>query len=121
MELSKEEKEYIIQELSIELHAKPDGSGKNLIVPQCPYCGHEGGKYGIYIGKTTERKRPFMAHCFSCGRSTQTLEQLLTDIGRQDLIITDTFDLDGDKIINNFSFLEDNDKEIDDSLCCRNA
>ena len=55
MELSKEEKEYIIQELSIELHAKPDGSGKNLIVPQCPYCGHEGGKYGIYIGKTTER------------------------------------------------------------------
>lgn len=38
-----------------------------------------------------------MAHCFSCGRSTQTLEQLLTDIGRQDLIITDTFDLDGDK------------------------
>ena len=51
MELSKEEKEYIIQELSIELHAKPDGSGKNLIVPQCPYCGHEGGKYGIYIGK----------------------------------------------------------------------
>ena len=50
MELSKEEKEHIIQELSIELHAKPDGSGKNLIVPQCPYCGHEGGKYGIYIG-----------------------------------------------------------------------
>ena len=58
MELSKEEKEYIIQELSIELHAKPDGSGKNLIVPQCPYCGHEGGKYGIYIGKATERKNP---------------------------------------------------------------
>ena len=95
MELSKEEKEYIIQELSIELHAKPDGSGKNLIVPQCPYCGHEGGKYGIYIGKATERKKPFMAHCFSCGRSTQTLEQLLTDIGRQDLIITDTFYLYG--------------------------
>ena len=117
MELSKEEKEYIIQELSIELHAKPDGSGKNLIVPQCPYCGHEGGKYGIYIGKATERKKLFMAHCFSCGRSTQTLEQLLTDIGRQDLIITDTFDLDGDKKINDFSFLENDDREIDDSLC----
>ncbi|RJU62524.1 MULTISPECIES: toprim domain-containing protein [Bacteroides] len=117
MELSKKEKEYIIQELSIELHAKPDGSGKNLIVPQCPYCGHEGGKYGIYIGKATERKKPFMAHCFSCGRSTQTLEQLLTDIGRQDLIITDTFDLDGDKKINDFSFLENDDREIDDSLC----
>ena len=58
-----------------------------------------------------------MAHCFSCGRSTQTLEQLLTDIGRQDLIITDTFDLDGDKKINDFSFLENDDREIDDSLC----
>lgn len=39
MELSKEEKEYIIQELSIELHAKPDGSGKNLIVPSAPIVG----------------------------------------------------------------------------------
>lgn len=56
MELSKEEKEYIIQELSIELHAKPDGSGKNLIVPQCPYCGHEGGKYGIYKVKQPKGK-----------------------------------------------------------------
>lgn len=117
MELSKEEKEHIIQELSIELHAKPDGSGKNLIVPQCPYCGHEGGKYGIYIGKPTERKKPFMAHCFSCGHSTQTLDQLLTDIGRQDLIVTETFDLNGDKHINSFSFLGDEEKEIDDSLC----
>ena len=37
MELSKEEKEHIISELTIELHAKLDGSGKNLVVPVCPY------------------------------------------------------------------------------------
>ena len=63
MELSKEEKEYIIQELSIELHAKPDGSGKNLIVPQCPYSAQQGRKYAIYIGKATERKKPNKEHC----------------------------------------------------------
>lgn len=56
MYLSKEEKNHIIQELIVELHAKPDGSGKNLIVPTCPYCGREGGKFGIYIGVETERK-----------------------------------------------------------------
>lgn len=117
MYLSKEEKNHIIQELIVELHAKPDGSGKNLIVPTCPYCGREGGKFGIYIGVETERKKPFMAHCFKCGHSTLTLEQLLTDIGRTDLIIADTFDLDGDKNLNAFSFLDDDDKEIDDSLC----
>ena len=53
MYLSKEEKNHIIQELIVELHAKPDGSGKNLIVPTCPYCGREGGKFGIYIGVET--------------------------------------------------------------------
>lgn len=117
MYLSKEEREHIIQELSIELNAKPDGSGKNLIVPSCPYCGHEGGKYGIYIGKETERKKLFMAHCFSCGHSTQTLEQLLTDIGRTDLIVTETFDFNQESQNTGFSFLEDDEKEIDDSLC----
>ena len=117
MILSKEEKNYIIQELTIELHAKPDGSGKNLIVPTCPYCGREGGKFGIYIGPETERKKTFMAHCFKCGHSTLTLEQLLTDIGRTDLITTDTFDLEGGQNLNAISFLDDDNKEIDDSLC----
>lgn len=117
MNLSKEEKNYIIQELTIELHAKPDGSGKNLIVPTCPYCGREGGKFGIYIGPETERKKTFMAHCFKCGHSTLTLEQLLTDIGRTDLITTDTFDLEGGQNLNAISFLDDDNKEIDDSLC----
>lgn len=117
MELSKEEKEHIISELTIELHAKLDGSGKNLVVPVCPYCGHTGGKYGIYVGKPTDRKQTFMAHCFSCGHSTRTLNELLKDIGREDLVVTDTFNLDQSNIQNRFSFLDEEDeKEIDDSL-----
>lgn len=116
MLLNKEEKNYIIQELVVELHAKPDGSGKNLIVPVCPYCGDDRGKFGIYIGAETDRKKTFMSHCFKCGHSTLTLEQLLTDIGRPDLIVEETFDLSGEKQMGAFSFLED-EKEIDDSLC----
>lgn len=116
MLLNKEEKNYIIQELMVELHAKPDGSGKNLIVPVCPYCGDDRGKFGIYIGTETDRKKTFMSHCFKCGHSTLTLEQLLTDIGRPDLIVEETFDLSGEKQMGAFSFLED-EKEIDDSLC----
>ena len=116
MILSKEEKNHIIQELQLELHAKPDGGRKNLIVPTCPFCGHEGGKFGIYIGNETDRKKPFMSHCFSCGHSTLTLEQLLTEIGRTDLIIEDTFNFDDANKTDDFSFLEDDEKEIDDTL-----
>ena len=116
MVLSKEEKEHIIHELEIELHAKLDGGRKNLIVPECPYCGHTGGKYGIYVGNPSGRKQPFMAHCFSCGHSTTTLDELLNDIGRPDLIVADTFNLNSDKSINDFSFLDDDNKEIDDTL-----
>lgn len=63
-DLTKAERNLLIQELIAELGAKPDGSGKNLIVSKCPNCGKENGKYGIYIGKETEKKKPFMSHCF---------------------------------------------------------
>lgn len=116
MNLSKEEKEHIIQELKIELKAKPDGSGKNLIVPSCPFCGHEGGKYGIYIGKETDRKKPFMSHCFSCGKSTFTLEQLLKELNRTDLMIDETFNFNTIKNMDDFSFMNDSEIEIDDEL-----
>lgn len=120
MDLSKEEKNYLIRELEIELHAKLDGSGKNLIVPECIWCGKTGGKMGIYVGKETEHKKPFMAHCFKCGHSTHTLKELLSDIGRLDLMIEDTFDLDGGKSLDSFSFMVSDEKEIDDSLCVVN-
>lgn len=92
MQYSAKNKETVISELAHELGARPDGTGKNLIAPRCPYCGKEGGKYGIYVGEPTDRKQPFMAHCFSCGHSTSTLEQLLQDIGRLDLLPTATAD-----------------------------
>lgn len=115
MYLSKDEKNHLVQELQIELGAKFDGSGKNLIVEVCPYCGKGGGRFGIYVGIETGNKKPFMSHCFKCGHSTQTLDQLLQDIGRMDLMVTETFDLSGSDVSKAFSFLDDN-KEIDDSL-----
>lgn len=116
MILDKEEKQHLIDELAIELHAKLDGGRKNLIVPECIWCGHKGGKMGIYVGPETDRKKPFMAHCFSCGHSTQTLEQLLQEIGRIDLMVSETFDLTAANHLDDFSFMED-EKELDDSLC----
>lgn len=110
--MEREEREYIIKELEIELKAKMDGGRKNLIVPECPYCGKKGGKFGIYIGPETVKKKTFMAHCFSCGHSTKTLEKLLEDIGRPDLKpeeITSYTPL----ILEQFSLQEN---EIDDEL-----
>lgn len=116
MNLSKEDKQHIIDELVIELHAKLDGGRKNLIVETCPYCGKGGGRFGIYVGPETDRKKPFMAHCFKCGHSTKTLEQLLTDIGRMDLMVTEIFDFNAGKQLDDFSFME-KEKELDDTLC----
>lgn len=94
MELSAQEYQYLVSEITRETGAKRDGSGKNLIVPRCPFCGKSGGKFGIYIGPRTSRRRPFMAHCFSCGASSRTLEQLLEIIGRMDLMVSRTADID---------------------------
>ena len=90
MYISREDKENLIRELKIELNAKEDGGRKNLIVPVCPYCGHGGGKFGIYIANETDRKKLFMSHCFSCGHTTKDVNQLLEDIGRPDLKIEET-------------------------------
>lgn len=94
MELSVQEQQHLIAEIIRETGAKRDGSGKNLIVPRCPFCGKTGGKFGIYIGRETSHRKPFMSHCFSCGASTRTLEQLLSALGRMDLMVTATADLD---------------------------
>lgn len=103
----------IIDEITRELGARLDGSGRNLIA-RCPYCGKE-GKYGIYIGRETDRKKPFMAHCFSCGRSTQTLNQTLEAIGRPDLMVTPTADL-GAKLDTGLLFPLAAEEEVDDTL-----
>lgn len=92
MNLSTAETQHLIAEIRSTLGAQMDGGGNNLIA-RCPYCGKE-GKYGIYVGRETERKKPFMAHCFSCGNSTQSLNRTLEAIGRPDLMVTRTADLD---------------------------
>lgn len=113
MALTKADRDYLIREIGRELGARMDGAGKNLI-SQCPFCGKE-GKYGVYIGKETERKKPFMSHCFSCGRSTYTLEQLLAEIGRSDLFVAPTTDLEA-TLESTLLFPLDTEEEIDDSL-----
>lgn len=113
MALSSSDVNSLIRELTKELDAKPDGAGKNLIA-RCPHCGKE-GKYGVYIGKETQRKKPFMSHCFSCGYSTYTLEQLLNSIGRPDLMITPTADLETG-LKTDLLFPLEEDEEIDDEL-----
>lgn len=104
---------YIIEELARELGARRDGSGRNLIA-RCPYCGKE-GKYGVYIGPETARKKPFMAHCFSCGASTHSLERTLEALGRMDLLPTPTTDPEA-KLDCNLLFPLDAGEEIDDEL-----
>ena len=113
MYISREDKEFLIRELTSELHAKLDGGRKNLIVPTCPYCGHGGGKFGIYVGAETEKKKLFMSHCFSCGHTTKDVNQLLEDIGRQDLKIHETASFAPIDIPEFFRLEED---EIDDEL-----
>lgn len=114
MELSTQEYRYLVQEIVRETGAKRDGSGKNLIVPCCPFCGKTGGKFGIYIGKETTHRKPFMAHCFSCGASTRTLEQLLEVIGRIDLIAVQT--VDAEASLENLLLKGPYIEEIDDEL-----
>lgn len=113
MYIDREQREFLIQELINELHAKYDGGRKNLIVPVCPYCGHTGGKYGIFVGRETAKKKLFMAHCFSCGHTTTDVNQLLEDIGRSDLKIQETASFQPLEIP---QFATIDEEEIDDEL-----
>lgn len=84
MDIPESERQYIIGELRVHLKARLDGGGRNLIC-RCPFCGKE-GKFGIYVGARTDRKEPFIGHCFSCGKSLSTPQRLFESIGRSDLI-----------------------------------
>ncbi len=113
MSLSKKETDFLVNEIARELGAKRDGSGKNLIA-DCPFCSKK-GKFGIYIGKETERKKQFMSHCFSCGNSTYSLDRLLEVIGRPDLMVSETTNLET-KLEPNLLFPLSDEEEIDDEL-----
>lgn len=107
-----EDKKQLVQSLIVELNGKLDGGRKNILAEECPYCGKRGGKFGIYIGPDTPKKKAFMAHCFSCGKSVSSVNSLLRDIGRSDLQITDTISLDSV----NINFTDSDNEKIDDSL-----
>ena len=113
MNITTEEYGSLVAELRAELRAKTDGGGKNLIA-RCPVCGKE-GKFGVYIGRETARKRPFMAHCFSCGYSAPTLSRLLETLGRMDLLPAETA-TPGAPLENLLFPLEEAGEEVDDAL-----
>ena len=85
--IDRETRDHIVNELATEFHAKMDGRRRNLIFPNCPYCGHAGGKFGLYIGPETGSKKLFMGHCFSCGKTEKDINKLLSVLGRPDLKI----------------------------------
>lgn len=113
MEYTRQEIEFLIEELKIELNGHFDGQEKNLIAERCPYCGKK-GKFAIYIGKPTARKRLFASNCFSCQRKNRDLEPLLEKLGRTDLIFQATTNVNEEIDAPKLS-LED-EGEIDDSL-----
>ena len=113
MYISREEKEYIIKELQIDLKARLDGSRKNLIIPECTWCGKQGGKQGMYVGPEKNGKTFGMVHCFKCGRTCKDLNRFLDEIGRSDLKITETAKFEPIEIPDFFSLA---DEEIDDEL-----
>lgn len=113
MNLSKTEYDFLVAELRMELNARTDGGVKNLIA-RCPLCGKE-GKFGVYVGPETVRKKPFMAHCFSCGYSANTLSRLLETLGRMDLLPAETVLL-ASSLPNLLFPLEDGADEVDDEL-----
>lgn len=113
MYINREEREWLIKELLMETGGRIDGSGKNIIVPVCPSCGKSGGKFGIYIGQETKNKTLFMSHCFKCGHTTKTLEQLLDLLNRPDLKIEEKASFAPLEIPDFFQLYDD---EIDDEL-----
>lgn len=113
MELSNEVKHDLIEELVAILDgAKLDGLQKNIVLQHCPFCGHAGYKYGIYVGKDMGKKIFGKSNCFSCGKSFSSLEETLKGLGHEELIPKKTvelYDEDDDEL----HLFED---EIDDSL-----
>lgn len=114
MYISREEKEELIRELQSELHARLDGGRKNLIIPTCTWCGKQGGKQGLYIGKEKNGKIFGMVHCFSCGRTQKNINNFLDEIGRSDLKIMDSVSFEPVQVPEFFRI--DEEDEIDDEL-----
>lgn len=112
MYLSQEAQLSIAQDLLYELGGKYDGAKRNILIPNCPFCGHKGFKYAIYIGHNQGRKHFGASNCFSCGRSFGSLKSTLEALGREELMPKETTELDD--ISTDISDMLDD--SIDDSL-----
>jgi len=112
MILTPELQHSIAEELLFDLNGKMDGSRKNILVQHCPFCNHDGYKYGIYVGPNVGKKRFGMSNCYHCNRRYSSLKATLEALGRKDLIPVETAELD-----DSFTDISDMfDDEIDDEL-----
>lgn len=102
----------ITDELLYDLGGKMDGSRKNILVQYCPFCGHDGFKYGIYVGPNVGKKRFGMSNCYHCNRRFGSLKDTLKALNREDLLPTETTDLDDSETDISAMF----DDELDDEL-----
>ena len=113
--LSNEERYQMMEELRVEFNATLDSGRRNLLFSHCPFCGHKGGKYGIYVGADVGRKRFGMSNCFYCNRRFRTLSETLKALGREDMIPKPILDMEDDKgyQAEEFNLFAE---EVDDSL-----
>lgn len=111
MIISPETQLTITEELLYELGGKLDGSRRNLLVPYCPFCGHDGFKYGIYVGQNIGKKRFGMSNCYHCNRKYGSLKETLKALGKEELMPKETTDFDEDIVVS--ELFED---ELDDDL-----
>lgn len=112
MNLVESDKRTIIDTLQIDFRGKTDGGRRNLLFPRCPFCGHDGYKFGIYIGKDYGGKIFGKSHCFSCGRSCNSLKDTLELLDRRDLLPKET-ETYNEELSTELALFED---EIDDEL-----
>ena len=102
----------ITSELIYDYQGKLDGAKRNILVPVCPFCGHDGYKYGIYVGVDKGKKRFGASNCYHCNRRYGSLKETLKALGRDDLMPRETAELDDCDYIPELEF----DDEIDDEL-----
>lgn len=113
MEFSIEQQHQITDEILFELDGKLDGGRRNILLKNCPFCNHDGYKFGIYVGPPTRYKKFGSCNCFHCQRRYRDLEGTLTALGLLKLLPKETVNLDEGLTceINLFD-----DDEVDDSL-----
>lgn len=112
MDLSVELQHQIAEELLFELDGKMDGGRKNILVQHCPFCGHSGYKYGIYVGIPTNHKKFGSSNCFHCRSRFRELQDTLEALGLSRLMPSETVDL-GSSLTDEINLFED---EVDDDL-----